>query len=220
MNNSAQLRAAVLQQRLPGTLWEEFCCECATMAAIEFARKSAAFASQNDVYNNSTFFSKAPRKFIDTFYIEYDRELQRIAQDNDERLRGANQSGKREKNRKLSMRMKNIFRKTTAANVDKENRSSNQEQNTGTNNHDSNRPTPPQHRTNNGPEKNSAGNDIIKEGMMHELANIEGRGDDGLTWQKCRVLMSKAPGGYMLEFYVPPKVCTLVYTVCNQNVER
>jgi len=41
---------------------------------------------------------------------------------------------------------------------------------------------------------------------MHELANIEGRGDDGLTWQKCRILMSKAPGGFMLEFYVPPKV--------------
>lgn len=215
MSSSAQLRAAVMPQRLPGTLWEEFCCECATMAAIEFARKSAAFVSQNEIYNNSTFFNKAPRKFIDTFYIEYERELQRIAQDNDERMRRENQGKKSgEKNRKLSMRMKNIFKKT---NAEKENK---QQENAGGNNTNNSsipengKPTPPPSRT--VPEKNSAGNDIVKEGMMHELANIEGRGDDGLTWQKCRLLVSKAPGGFMLEFYVPPKVCRNKQQYCSR----
>lgn len=204
MSSSAQLRAAVIPQRLPGTMWEDFCCECATMAAIEFARKSAAFVSQNEVYNNSTFFNKAPRKFIDIFYIEYERELQRIAQDNNERLRD-NQSKKADKNRKLSMRMRSIFKK---ANAEKENK----QDVVGNTIPENGKPTPPPGRA--VPEKNAAGNDIIKEGMMHELANIEGRGDDGLTWQKCRLLMSKAPGGFMLEFYVPPKVCFVdVYVV-------
>jgi len=84
MSTTAQARAT-FPLRLPGTLWEEFCSECATIAAIDFARKSAQFVTQNEVYNNSTFFNKAPRKFIDCFYVEYDRELQKIAQDHEER---------------------------------------------------------------------------------------------------------------------------------------
>jgi len=196
MSTTAQARAT-FPLRLPGTLWEEFCSECATIAAIDFARKSAQFVTQNEVYNNSTFFNKAPRKFIDCFYVEYDRELQKIAQDHEERLRRDQNKKPTEKNRKLSMRMKNIFKKSTANN-NEQRQDINSNNNSENNKYSSNK--------NIGPDKNSAGNDIIKEGFMHELANIEGRGDDGLTWQKCRILMSKAPGGFMLEFYVPPKV--------------
>ncbi|XP_066930093.1 SH2B adapter protein 1-like [Clytia hemisphaerica] len=199
-NPHVQLRAAV-PQRLPGTLWEEFCSECATMAAIDFARKSAQFVSQNEQYNNSTFFNKAPRKFIDTFYIEYDKELQRIAQDNDERIRRDQSKKTSDKNRKLSVRMKSIFKKSASNNEQKNNNSessTNGESNTNTKTNNNK-------TQNTGPDKNAAGNEIIKEGFMHELANIEGRGDDGLTWQKCRIMICKAPGGFMLEFYVPPK---------------
>lgn len=194
---SSSLRVGVVPQRLPGTLWEEFCTECGTMAAIEFARKSAGFVSQNEVYNSSTFFNKAPRKFVDTFYVEYERELQRIAQETEERAKRENAQNKKASNRKLSLRVKNMFKRTAA--IDKENKEPNQ------NGHvEAGKPTNP---TETLTDKNSAGHDIVKEGLMHELANIEGRGDDGLTWQKCRLVMSKAPGGFMLEFYVPPKVC-------------
>lgn len=196
-----QLRTVVLPSKLPGTLWEEFCSECATMAAIDFARKSAQFVSQNEVYNNSTFFNKAPRKFIDSFYVEYDKELQRIAQDHEERMRREQNKKTTEKNRKLSMRMKNIFKKSTA-HTDREHKQDSSgntdSRKSPSNNNNVRTPTL-------GPDKNSAGNEIVKEGFMHELANIEGRGDDGLAWQKCRIILSKAPGGYMLEFYVPPK---------------
>ncbi|XP_057294923.1 SH2B adapter protein 1-like [Hydractinia symbiolongicarpus] len=192
---SSSLRVGVVPQRLPGTLWEEFCTECGTMAAIEFARKSAGFVSQNEVYNSSTFFNKAPRKFVDTFYVEYERELQRIAQETEERAKRENAQNKKASNRKLSLRVKNMFKRTAA--IDKENKEPNQ------NGHvEAGKPVNPVETLT---DKNSAGHDIVKEGLMHELANIEGRGDDGLTWQKCRLVMSKAPGGFMLEFYVPPK---------------
>jgi len=183
--------------QLPGVLWEEFCNEAATTSAIEFARKSAAFVSQNEIYNNSTFFSKAPRKFIDTFYIEFDKELQRIAKENEETLRNQSiaQNKKGDKsNRKLSMRMKSIFRKNVS---DRDNMKDLCES-----------PTDNKSSLNNSKhllDRTVAGNEIIKDSMMHELANIEGRGDDGMSWQKCRLVLSKAPGGYMLEFYVPPK---------------
>ena len=195
-NVHAQLRAAVPLRILPGTLWEEFCTECATNAAIEFAKKSAQFVTQNEVYNNSTFFNKAPRKFIDSFYVEYEKELQRIAQDNEERLRRDQIKKTSEKNRKLSVRMKSIFKKSAASNEQKAESAPENIKNQQTKTQST------------GPDKNAAGNEIIKEGFMHELANIEGRGDDGLTWQKCRILVCKAPGGFMLEFYVPPKVCS------------
>ena len=167
MNNSASIRSAIVSQRLTGTLWEEFCEEAANHAAVEFARKSVSFVSLNPIYNNGAFFNKAPRKFIDTFYVKFEEELQRIAQDNEERcnqreIDALNKNAKRS----LSMRMKKIFRKSTP--LDK---------------------------------------DLTKE---HELANIEGRGDNGLTWKKCRLVLSKAPGGYMLEFFVPPKVVVIV----------
>lgn len=197
-SNNNTLRTGVIPQRLPGNLWEEFCNECATLAGIDFARKSAHFVSKNEEYNNSTFFNKAPRKFIDTFYIEYERELQRIAQDNEERFRQSAQN-KAQGNtpRKLSLKIKNIFKKTPT--IDK----GDSKEGTG------GETTPVENGgsplTLTSSEKTVVGNEIIKEEMMHELANIEGRGDNGLTWQKCRLLLAKAPGGYMLEFYVPPK---------------
>lgn len=179
--------------QLPGTLWEDFCTEAATEAAIEFARKSASFVTLNEIYNNSTFFTKAPRKFIDTFYPEYEKEIQRIAQENEERLKNqAIQKRNAEKTRKLSVRMKSIFRKNVGERENKDMMNSLSDSSKLPN------------RTTT--EKTSSGNEIIKESLMHELANIEGRGDDGMCWQKCRLVLSKAPGGYMLEFYVPPKV--------------
>ena len=205
-NAHSQLRAAV-PQKLPGTLWEEFCTECATNAAIDFARKSAQFVTQNDVYNNSTFFNKAPRKFIDSFYVEFEKELQRIAHDNEERLRRDQIKKTSDKNRKLSVRMKSIFRKSAANTEPKA-------ENPAECNNTKNQPVKNQTV---GPDKNGAGNEIIKEGFMHELANIEGRGDDGLTWQKCRIIICKAPGGFMLEFYVPPKVCYFIVVLNNSS---
>ncbi len=45
-----------------------------------------------------------------------------------------------------------------------------------------------------------------KEGIVHQLI---GEDYNGLTqWEKCRLVLIKTTGGYMLEFYTPPKVST------------
>ncbi|XP_022793435.1 SH2B adapter protein 1-like [Stylophora pistillata] len=47
---------------------------------------------------------------------------------------------------------------------------------------------------------------IKREGMMSYLMNLEsGVNTEDFFWQKCRVVLFKAPGGFMLEFYTPPK---------------
>ncbi len=45
-----------------------------------------------------------------------------------------------------------------------------------------------------------------KEGLVHQLI---GEDYNGLTkWEKCRLVLIKTTGGFMLEFYTPPKVST------------
>ncbi|KXJ10201.1 SH2B adapter protein 2, partial [Exaiptasia diaphana] len=47
---------------------------------------------------------------------------------------------------------------------------------------------------------------IRKEAVMNYLMNLDqGVDTEDFFWQKCRVVILKAPGGYMLEFYCPPK---------------
>lgn len=47
---------------------------------------------------------------------------------------------------------------------------------------------------------------IKREGVMNYLMNLDsGVNTEDFFWQKCRVVLFKAPGGYMLEFYTPPK---------------
>ena len=45
--------------------------------------------------------------------------------------------------------------------------------------------------------------EIIKEGAC---SYVGGREIDGKKWEKCRLSLVKTIGGYMLEFYSPPKV--------------
>jgi hypothetical protein len=50
-------------------------------------------------------------------------------------------------------------------------------------------------------------NEIKKDGILDYLVNLDSGADlEEFFWQKCRVLLYKAPGGFMLEFYAPPKV--------------
>lgn len=47
---------------------------------------------------------------------------------------------------------------------------------------------------------------VKREGVMNYLMNLEsGMNTEDFFWQKCRVVLFKAPGGFMLEFYTPPK---------------
>jgi hypothetical protein len=47
---------------------------------------------------------------------------------------------------------------------------------------------------------------VKMDGIVHVLQP----GDDSrgkARWEKTRLVLVKAPGGYLLEFYMPPKVC-------------
>ena len=56
-------------------------------------------------------------------------------------------------------------------------------------------------------EQERAPSEIKKDGILDYLVNLDSGADlEEFFWQKCRVLLYKAPGGFMLEFYAPPKV--------------
>lgn len=44
--------------------------------------------------------------------------------------------------------------------------------------------------------------EVVKEGIVNYLGGQE---LDGTTWERCRMCLIKTVGGYMLEFYIPPK---------------
>ena len=234
MKMAAASQLKELRQRLPGMAWEEFCDNFAQMTAIDFARKCCQFASENPAFGPSMFLNKAVKRYFDRFMYSFEREIQRITENTgngkqsgsgarksgSQTTQGQNQTSpcsvengdvktspkQNRPGRKLSFRLKNIFRKQETS-ADKENIE----------------PTSESPRTDilvdisesdkegaidvSDIEKTQSGHDIIKEGLVHELINIEGNADEELAWQKCRLVLCKAPGGYMLEFYMPPKVC-------------
>ena len=50
-----------------------------------------------------------------------------------------------------------------------------------------------------------------KEGILHHL--VDDDSVDTPEWHKCRLVLLKSTAGYMLEFYVPPKVCIILLTL-------
>ena len=205
-----------VQQLRNRSSWEVVCDDFAKFAAVEFTSKCCQFVTDKSVDEVTSLFAKAGKRFIEKFRTEYEGELQRIMhsgranapkvhEDNLSREKprtddGESKSPKQSRvNRKFSLRLKNIFKKHEKENIEPQiddpevgvliDISPQKE-------------SPPS----TGNDKTGSGHDIIKEGFVHELINIERQGDVELTWQKCRLVLARAPGGYMLEFYIPPKV--------------
>lgn len=53
------------------------------------------------------------------------------------------------------------------------------------------------------PKRNFDSSSVQKEGMLKQLIDA---GGSNVEWAKCRVIVLRSRGGYMLEFYSPPKV--------------
>lgn len=209
--------AQQLRQRLS---WDIACDNFAQFAASEFASKCCEFAAEKPVDHVSAFFAKAEQRFIERFRIEYEAELQRIMhngransssvdEDNTQRDKAQTVDSEKSKSpkqsrvsRKFSLRLKSIFKKQDKENVEPVTSPFTDPEVGILVDISPQKETP---RTT-GNDKTGSGHDIIKEGFVHELINIERQGDTELTWQKCRLVLARAPGGYMLEFYIPPKV--------------
>jgi len=56
-----------------------------------------------------------------------------------------------------------------------------------------------------------------KEGTIHCLSgeNLDG----SQKWEKCRLVLVKTVGGYMLEFYQPPKVCLCLQVLTQVQIK-
>ncbi|XP_065054598.1 SH2B adapter protein 2-like [Rhopilema esculentum] len=199
--------------------WEEICDDFAKVAAIEFSRKCYQFVADHIVDDAPTFFAKTSKRFVDRFRQDYETELQRIMnserpvsrqteqdvpyRDKSQTDTGEGKSPKQSRvSRKFSMRLRNIFKKQENKENIEPSAQSNGDHDVGVLVDIS-----PEKETmsSTGNDKTGSGHDIIKEGFLHELINIERNGDVELTWQKCRLVLARAPGGYMLEFYIPPK---------------
>ncbi len=50
--------------------------------------------------------------------------------------------------------------------------------------------------------------ECVKEGIVNQLVDEDYNGKT--KWEKCRLVLIKTPGGYMLEFFIPPKVCVML----------
>jgi len=48
----------------------------------------------------------------------------------------------------------------------------------------------------------------VKEGNLNFIIG-DGAMDGKPQWEKCKLRLVKASGGYLLEFFVPPKVCSI-----------
>lgn len=66
------------------------------------------------------------------------------------------------------------------------------------------------HQPHNKHEKNTIGStqgDILKEGIVNVLTGEDSKGKS--RWEKTRLVLINTSGGILLEFYSPPKVCTI-----------
>lgn len=208
--------AQQLRQRLA---WDAACDNFAKFAATEFASKCYQYAEGKSIDDASVFFAKAEQRFVLRFRMEYEAELQNIMHsgnatsrkaDKDISYRDKSQTDDSESkspkqsrvSRKFSLRLKNIFKKQEKENIEPGSAPSNDPEVGVLVDISPQKESMPSA----GNDKTGSGHDIIKEGFVRELVNIDRQGDIELTWQKCRLVLARAPGGYMLEFYIPPKV--------------
>ena len=210
--------------------WEVVCDDFAQFAAVEFANKCCQFATDKSIDEASSFFEKAGKRFVDNFRKVYEEELQRIMHSGRgnapkvqedrlcrEKSRTDSNESKSPKqsrvSRKFSLRLKSIFKKQEKENIEPQQ----DDPEVGVLIDISPQKESPQSTGN---DKTGSGHDVIKEGFVHELINIDRQGDVELTWQKCRLVLARAPGGYMLEFYIPPKVTRFDLSVSQKLISK
>ncbi|XP_032236773.2 SH2B adapter protein 1 [Nematostella vectensis] len=201
----------------PSGRWEEFCRDRAEKAAQNFAHEFLRFVTDNPVYDVSGASSTFSKRFVEYFLEAFDKDLHQdvLVDFGDPEsptdvfgpddwgssihlTHSCKQADKKTHESSFMKRLKDV--------KDLFKRSLNEE---------SIGPRTPEQR------KPSFGDiseeqpitaepklftSIKKESVMNFLMNLDRSVDtEDFFWQKCRVVLLKAPGGFMLEFYTPPK---------------
>lgn len=196
--------------------WEDFCRKHGENAAKQFAREVKHFVDNNPVYDGISSANIFAKKFIECFNQTFTAELINAtwsdlsdpdspgpfsgepsypsAASNSQQMNGHDQTAKP----RSKFNFRHLFKRSNSSGqVDTQLQQSNGSL------HDSNKFRPP----NLSLEQEKQPNEIKKDGILDYLVNLDSGADlEEFFWQKCRVLLYKAPGGFMLEFYAPPKV--------------
>lgn len=205
--------------KFPSGRWEEFCKDRAEVAARHFANEFLQFLRDNPVYDVSGASTTFSKRFVEYFLQAFDSEVHKDgfldfdAPDSPTDVFGPDDWGSsihltgtfkppEKKTSESSFKflgklkdVKGFFKR----NVNDELVTAKQAE-TRRDHHDIDQ------RLQNIQEAKLT-TTVKREGVMNYLMNLEsGVNTEDFFWQKCRVVLFKAPGGYMLEFYTPPKV--------------
>lgn len=201
--------------KFPSGRWEEFCKDRAEVAARQFANEFVQFLGDNPVYDVSGASTTFSKRFVEYFLQSFDSEVHKNdfmdfdAPDSPTDVFGPDDWGSsvhltgsfkpiEKKNNESSFKflgklkdVKGFFKR----NVNDE--SSGPAKHAETRRECEDRSIPQEAKLT---------TTIKREGIMNYLMNLEsGVNTEDFFWQKCRVVLFKAPGGFMLEFYTPPK---------------
>ncbi|XP_031558261.1 SH2B adapter protein 1-like [Actinia tenebrosa] len=218
-----------ITSKFPGGRWEEFCKDRADNAAKTFTREFLQFVSDNPVYDVSGASYTFSKRFVDYFLEIFNQEVHKNGSHDfvepesptevfgpddwgsNIHLTGNFKQAPEKKDRESSFSImrklrdvKDLFKRSIDETVGPK-------VCVGGGGGGEHRNASPSLSTQN--EQTSSEKhckmittSIKKEGIMNYLMNLDqGVDTEDYFWQKCRVVILKAPGGYMLEFYCPPK---------------
>lgn len=200
-----------------GGRWEEFCKDRAEVAAKQFANEFLQFLGDNPVFDVSGASTTFSKRFVEYFLQTFDNEVHKNGfmgfdpPESPTDLFGPDDWGS---SVHLTGNFRPIEKKTNESsfkffgklkdvkgffkrNVNEESPGSGKHAETKKAIED--KPTTSQ-------ETKQLTTTIKREGVMNFLMNLDsGVNTEDFFWQKCRMVLFKAPGGYMLEFFTPPK---------------
>lgn len=203
--------------KFPSGRWEEFCKDRAEVAARQFANEFLQFLRDNPVYDVSGASTTFSKRFVEYFLQAFDSEVHKDgfmdldAPDSPTDVFGPDDWGSSvhltgtfkppEKKSSTESSFKFLGKLKDVKGFFK--RSGNDE--LGPAKHAETRRDHEDQRVVHLQETKLT-TTVKREGVMRYLMNLDsGVNTEDFFWQKCRVVLFKAPGGYMLEFYTPPK---------------
>ena len=216
--------------KLQGARWEEFCKEKAASAARTFSREFLQFVSFNPVYDTPGASSTFSKRFVEYFVETFDHEVHKTngimqhdfgappdspldfgedefgshihltSNSKHQQVKKVPDSTFRFNFSKKFRDVRGLFKRSASLNDDPSAPKSAATADQGPRSSTTQSTTSEE-------AKNKSVSGLKREGIMNYLMNLDmGVNTEDFFWQKCRVVLFKAPGGYMLEFYTPPKV--------------
>ena len=198
--------------KFPSGRWEEFCKDKAEGAARTFAHEFLQFLTDNPVYDVSGASSTFSKRFVEYFLQAFDNEVHKNgfmdfdSPDSPTDVFGPDDWGSsvhltgtfkppEKKSHESSFKFLEKWRDVKGFFKRSLNDDSVTPKNSVTRKEEDRPPEAKLTTT------------VKREGVMNYLMNLDsGVNTEDFFWQKCRVVLFKAPGGFMLEFFTPPKV--------------